>query len=335
MEFIMPLRLKMKQLLKEILPDKNKGLFILFLSFFVLMTVFITTGNADVNKWIPQNSGMYNSEPSIPPLPIFTEINVSGAKGNNDWYIDLPLISFSVTRTNLTTYYTWDYNFENTEWIVYKEPLVALEGKHTLYYYSKDQLETEDPYKFKEIKVDSMPPVITKIESADNSGTINFKPVISADYSDAVSGIDTTTAKIYLDEIDKTLEAVITETSISYTPSTDLSEGLHAVKVIVKDRAGNQAEANWSFKVLAQFTIQLYKGWNLIALPINPPTPFTAQTLLDLINSQGGNATQIVRWDPITQSWIIHINNLPINDFKIKPDEGYFIKTGKTSELVP
>jgi photosystem II stability/assembly factor-like uncharacterized protein len=50
----------MKQVLKERLFGKNKGLLILFLSLFVLMTFFMATGDADVNKWTSQNSGIYN-----------------------------------------------------------------------------------------------------------------------------------------------------------------------------------------------------------------------------------------------------------------------------------
>lgn len=37
-------------------------------------------------------------------------------------------------------------------------------------------------------------------------------------------------------------------------------------------------------------------GWNLMALPITPLASYTAQAVLDQINAQGGNCTEVNRW---------------------------------------
>ncbi|MBI4743244.1 MAG: hypothetical protein HY776_00160, partial [Actinobacteria bacterium] len=119
----------------------------------------------------------------------------------------------------------------------------------------------------------------------------------------------------------------------SFTAPEVTADTTLTFQLTVNDGKGGTAidAVNVAVKNIA--SIQLYKGWNSIALPINPSTPLTAQSLLDLINPQGGDVTQIAKWDKETQSWIIHINNLPINNFEIKPGEGYFIKSNKNSQF--
>ena len=71
-------------------------------------------------------------------------------------------------------------------------------------------------------------------------------------------------------------------------------------------------------------TLTLNPGWNLIALPLDPETPYTAQSLLDDINSQGGTCNEIDQW--INGGWAAHINGLPFNNFPIELGHGYFVR---------
>jgi hypothetical protein len=76
-------------------------------------------------------------------------------------------------------------------------------------------------------------------------------------------------------------------------------------------------------------TIALQAGWNLISLPANPLAPLTAESLLRLINLQGGQATDVNRWQ--AGSWNTHVAGLPFNDFALEPGRGYFVKAVRAS----
>jgi len=78
--------------------------------------------------------------------------------------------------------------------------------------------------------------------------------------------------------------------------------------------------------------INLGYGWNLVSVPYGAPS-YTAQGLLNAINAQGGQATEVHRWQ--AGGWQTHINGLPMNDFVIEPGRGYFIKTSKASTFRP
>jgi len=76
-------------------------------------------------------------------------------------------------------------------------------------------------------------------------------------------------------------------------------------------------------------TLQLNHGWNLIALPLNPASRFSARTLLDDIAGQGGDPLETDRW--YAGGWAGHIRGLPFNDFPVNLGEGYFVKMNNSS----
>lgn len=76
-------------------------------------------------------------------------------------------------------------------------------------------------------------------------------------------------------------------------------------------------------------TIALQSGWNMISLPVSPTTPLTAEGLLKAINAQGGQATEVTRWQ--AGGWNSHILGLPFNDFPIEVGRGYFVKATRAS----
>ncbi len=101
---------------------------------------------------------------------------------------------------------------------------------------------------------DGVPPVIFGTRPYRFSSTYELRPVISAEYSDDGSGIDASTAYIKLDGTDKTSEATITATYISYLPSSDLPFGKHTVEVGVRDLAGNSKTIVWYFNIISQLS---------------------------------------------------------------------------------
>ncbi|WP_423226410.1 CARDB domain-containing protein [Candidatus Amarolinea aalborgensis] len=76
----------------------------------------------------------------------------------------------------------------------------------------------------------------------------------------------------------------------------------------------------------------LTPGWNLIGLP-RLPGSLNAEQLLDGIEAQGGNCSEIDRW--LNGGWNGHIHNLPFNNFTLRTDEGYFAKCSQASTYIP
>ena len=82
------------------------------------------------------------------------------------------------------------------------------------------------------------------------------RPVITAAWTDADSGVDPSTVLIKIDG-----EAVkdkgniqAFDTLVSYTPGSDVADGEHEVIVVVKDHSGNAGSAKWRFTVKAGAT---------------------------------------------------------------------------------
>ena len=69
--------------------------------------------------------------------------------------------------------------------------------------------------------------------------------------------------------------------------------------------------------------ITLLEGWTLIALPVNPQIPYTAESLGQEINSQGGSCDRIMRWNG--GSYQTHLIGKPFGNFNINTQEGYFV----------
>lgn len=81
----------------------------------------------------------------------------AAALGQNGWFTVKPDITLSVDRT-ATTYYQWD-GHRSGEWLIYNNSFSALEGDHTLYYYSTDGHGFRETLQSETFKVDIKHPV--------------------------------------------------------------------------------------------------------------------------------------------------------------------------------
>ena len=96
-------------------------------------------------------------------------------------------------------------------------------------------------------KVDDTAPTITVV--SPTGYTTDTTPKIKANFTEAASGVDTTTIVMTLDGGAVTPDVATTAT-VEYTPGTAIAEGSHTVTVDVSDVAGNPAtQASWSFTV--------------------------------------------------------------------------------------
>ncbi|MBI4525733.1 MAG: hypothetical protein HY695_18200 [Deltaproteobacteria bacterium] len=100
---------------------------------------------------------------------------------------------------------------------------------------------------------DNVAPVIFNLQPLNGSYLNADRPLIQANFSDNLSGVDVSRAKILLDGIDVTAQAAVTQSGFSFDPISfqffPLSEGFRAVSVMIFDRAGNSAAALTNFTV--------------------------------------------------------------------------------------
>jgi len=78
--------------------------------------------------------------------------------------------------------------------------------------------------------------------------------------------------------------------------------------------------------------VSLVNGWNLIALPVEPATSYTASTMAAEINSQNGNVIQVFWWNAAAGSWDFYLADMGFGtDFNIELGEGYLLKSTTAS----
>ena len=99
------------------------------------------------------------------------------------------------------------------------------------------------------VELDTIPPSVTITRPAQEH-TENRRPIISATYTDDLSGVDGQSIKLWLDD-DPVDPDEMSITQVMFTPSSDLEFGQHTVKLEVSDTAPtpNTAVQEWSFFV--------------------------------------------------------------------------------------
>ena len=136
-----------------------------------------------------------------------------------------------ISKTN-TTDYLWD-------------SIKVTDGEHEIRLNAEDKAGNTASASIT-IKVDNTPPDITNIIPRDNT-VVNSTYSISADYSDAGSGIDVDSSSILIDGIDETKNVSIASNSIQY--KSDMQDGKHIVKLSVNDVVGNSRIVTTSFEL--------------------------------------------------------------------------------------
>jgi hypothetical protein len=96
--------------------------------------------------------------------------------------------------------------------------------------------------------IDKTPPNLT-LTPADGTMASTNPPAFVVTYADGLSGVDTNTLQILVDENNSTNLFNITATSATYTPGAPLSNGTHTLKATLQDKAGNPASASANFTI--------------------------------------------------------------------------------------
>ena len=98
-------------------------------------------------------------------------------------------------------------------------------------------------------EIDTTPPTVNLASPAPDS-TVGNDRIISAKFADADSGIDESSAQVFLDGQDVTSKADISTQGFTFHPSKPLAAAVHRVEVTVSDNAGNRSNRlSWLFGV--------------------------------------------------------------------------------------
>ena len=99
------------------------------------------------------------------------------------------------------------------------------------------------------VELDTVAPIVLDTRPSQEH-TENRRPVISATYTDAVSGVDVGSVKLTLDGAPVEPDT-LSDTQVTFTPAIDLPFGPHTVKLEVSDMApsANTAVQEWTFHV--------------------------------------------------------------------------------------
>lgn len=93
---------------------------------------------------------------------------------------------------------------------------------------------------------DTTPPAISGLAPVAGTYTGCTSPIISANYTDNRTGIDTGSVQLVIDGQDVTANASVTAGSVSYQ-GPSMNDGEHNATVTVTDNSGNTATASWRF----------------------------------------------------------------------------------------
>lgn len=187
----------------------------------------------------PKSNSLAFTLPSDEVLSPVTTLTLEPIEhdGANGWYKTSPKITLTPDET-ATTYYQWD-SAASPGWITYTAPFNAIEGAHTLNYYSVDQAGNVEAIKSQVIKVDTgLPtvnlntPPISTIQSASTTFGLSWSG------SDSVSGMDTYSLQVKQNQsgVWQTLLIDTTATTTLYTGTTG---NTYYFRLTGRDKAGN------------------------------------------------------------------------------------------------
>lgn len=100
------------------------------------------------------------------------------------------------------------------------------------------------------LSVDTLPPVVTSMLPDSGSRNTNPRSDIVVTFEDRDgSGVDQDLVRLKVNGVDQTNDAIITPTSLRWTPRDVQRRGSVDVTVVVVDKAGNTTTKSWNYRV--------------------------------------------------------------------------------------
>ncbi len=198
-----------------------------------------------------------------PPITTLSIIPDSPDGTPAGWYATTPTVNMSRSEPG-STYYQWD-STSATGWKTYSTSITGSSGVHTLYYFSKDiygNKENTKSFVFK-VGMDNSPPVVNftyppaGLTPLNNKITYTSSVTVTANATDTGLGVAAGTINFTHFYPEKNTTCCIATIGSGITqvgdeliiPLHDLStqEGLHILKIDLKDMAGNSTQATSKF----------------------------------------------------------------------------------------
>jgi|GEM_PF-4261447 len=104
------------------------------------------------------------------------------------------------------------------------------------------------------VTLDVTAPAVSETKPMYNEVVNTPDPTIMFSFSEENS-INTDSARMTIDGTDHTLDCKVTDTSIIYTPTGDMADGLHIVNASIADVAGNVLTYSWMFTIDTSTTL--------------------------------------------------------------------------------
>lgn len=167
------------------------------------------------------------------------------------------------------------------------------------------------------ITIDTRDPVIRGRFPEPNAVINNTRPNILVTFDDqGGSGINPTASVLIVNGQNVTARATVTETAIAYAPAEAFPQGTVTVRVVLRDRAGNETDSRWAF------SIGVPAGTLLRAVTVNPTAPLQVGQVVTVtaIGQSGGRATftveGVVADVPMTETQ----PGLYVGQFTVRPE---------------
>jgi len=181
-------------------------------------------------------SPVYFDTITLVTTPPNTTVSLSGATGDNGWYISDVQIEFQVNSTALLN--ETQYRLDDGNWTKYDQPInITTDGQTSIEFYSTDKAGNIEEVKNATVKVDKTPPMITVSSPEAKSYELGESITVAFEALDLTSGLANATA---------TLDVALVENGSIYS---NLSLGDHSVAVTAFDVAGNNATETVAFSV--------------------------------------------------------------------------------------
>ncbi len=167
--------------------------------------------------------------------PPTADLQISGADGNNGWYINQPSFGPIVAGSDKgsgvkRTSYKFDTDYS---WTVYSEPFALLEGEHTIHYFAEDNAgNTSVVYDFP-YKADFSDPQ-GEIVGPSTGNYYQTEMDAKVQCNDAVSGV---ASIAWLIDGNQVFESASRETKLAIA---NLADGQHCLEAEIKDNAGRR-----------------------------------------------------------------------------------------------
>lgn len=186
---------------------------------------------------------------SVDTTPLVTACSHPGGNINKDFYLRL------ASNRPGTIYYTVDGSMPakgGAGTLSATSPVTDIHvvGSVTVQFFAQDIYgNAESPAKTIQFVFDIAPPSVTGTSIAQNGHVNSTRPRFVIQYRDTESGVDATAIRFWLNGLERTASATITEAQLVYTPLVDLANDINNFKITLCDKAGNQGSFTIDFRV--------------------------------------------------------------------------------------